>query len=124
MESTLILDTMISTASASELNVEAPEFVPRYMISDPQMGERVDDILRSFHHLATVNDTETLLQAKTWLGEDPDEWLSTGLEYTYGYEGLSEMEAYYLDLEQSMRGRLYVPPAQEKGNTSGRMRVR
>ena len=94
------------------LNPNAPAFVPSYHVDD-QEAEKIDDIMKLVNHLASVNDTETLLGA--------DEWLANGAEYTAnradGALGrLYEQEAMMLD-------GLHMPPQKAKGNTAGRARA-
>ena len=102
------------------LNPNAPAFVPSYHVDD-QEAEKIDDIMKLVNHLASVNDTETLLEAKEWLGAEPDEWLANGAEYTAnradGALGrLYEQEAMMLD-------GLHMAPQKAKGNTAGRARA-
>merc|ERR1712188_110796 len=64
----------------STLNPDAPCFVPPdWMVTDPNEIRRVEDVMKTFHHLASVNDTETLLAASEWLCVSPsrsaDPWV-------------------------------------------------
>jgi len=98
--------------------VDALEFTPSYML-DQSECKMVDRTMREFHHLAMVNDTETLGQAKLWLGEDPDGWVAEGAEWI----ALSEADGDYHDWEQSLCEDLYRAPNQPRGDTRGRARV-
>ena len=104
----------------SQLNPNAPSFVPTWMISDPHEVRMVDDAMKTFHHLASVNDTETLNRAAQWLGSDPTDWVSNGAEYTASHDVIFECDA--LDHEQQLLDGLYRPPHQPKGDTRARAR--
>jgi hypothetical protein len=104
----------------STLNPNAPAFVPAWQVTDPDEARRVDDICRTLHHFATVNDTETLLEAEHWLGTDPSEWVANGAEYSqyHGADFYDDALAY----EDQLRGQLHTKPRQPKGSTVGRAR--
>ena len=85
-------------------------------------GRRVDDIMSTVHHFASVNDTETLNAAAQWLGHDPHHWVANGLEYTYGDGMVDHSLGFYCDKEDMMRDGLYRAPQRAKGNTYGRSR--
>ena len=119
---TSFFTSSVLEAKQSELNPDAPAFVPAWMITEPSTVRRVDDVMKTFHHLASVNDTETLLAAQHWLGEDPSEWMANGADYTAQHE--EQLEGFALDYEQHLRDGLYRPPNQPKGDTRGRARSR
>ena len=118
-----------SSPQTTELNPNAIAFVPRFHAPADGTSEanRIDDILRTVHHLESVNDTETLAQAAQWLGTDPDQWVSNGLDYMYGSDGLGAVEngylGYQLDCEDALRGSLYTAPQRPQGNTYSRKRM-
>jgi len=114
--------------SLSGLNPNAAPFVPAYnvpawMVTEAGSQRRVDDAMRSFHHLASVNDTETLLQAQQWLGKDPSEWMANGAEYVCAQREDNE-QIFALEYEQRLVDGLYRAPNQPKGDTRGRARSR
>ena len=112
-----------AVASSSGLNAHAKPFTPRGTVSENE-GRRIDDILRTMHHLVTVNDTETLLHARAWLGSNPDDWVSNGMDYTCGYiGGEDDPVGDMLDREDWLRDRLYVAPSKAKGCTYGRAKA-
>merc|ERR1712188_179190 len=96
--------------------------LPDWMVTDPNEIRRVEDVMKTFHHLASVNDTETLLAASEWLGADPSEWLQNGAEYMAEHE--VSLDGLSLDYEQQLRDGLYQRPRQPKGDTRGRARVK
>lgn len=109
----------------STLNPNAPVFIPSYAhaIIESSEAMRIDQAMACFHHLATVNDTETLNQAKVWLGEDPTLWFDNGMDYMCP-DRLDETTERYCDYEDMLRDQLYQPPQRAKGDTRTRMRVR
>ena len=123
MQSPLILATAVDEdVEPSTLNPNAPSFVPSYQSMGEEEGRRVDDIMSTVHHFASVNDTETLNAAAQWLGHDPHHWVANGLEYTYGDGMVDHSLGFYCDKEDMMRDGLYRAPQRAKGNTYGRSR--
>ncbi|KAL1527463.1 hypothetical protein AB1Y20_016128 [Prymnesium parvum] len=119
--------SMAVDADVSMLNPNAPVFVPSYAhaLMDPTEARHIDHAMACFHHLATVNDTETLNQAKGWLGEDPSLWFVNGMDYTCPDGAmLDELTAHLCDREDSLRDHLYCPPRRPKGDTRGRAKPR
>ena len=82
----------------------------------------VDDVMATFHHLVTVNDTETLAKVGSWLGSE-DEWISNGAEWIVS-DGTEEYLDPILQYEDELCDSLYTPPQQPKGDRSGRARGR
>lgn len=116
----LALDSLDLSADQSTLNPNAPAFVPSWHVDDDE-GALIDDAMKVFHHLATVNDSDSLGEAKAWLGANPDEWAANGAEYIADVadEGLASL----YDREAHMLDGLYQPPNKPKGNTAGRARA-
>ena len=100
----------------------AAEFVPSFVNESSREARLVDDAMATFHHFVTVNDTETLAQANSWLGTE-EEWIENGAEWTVS-DGTEEYFAPYLDFEDRLRDSLYTPPQQAKGERAGRARCR
>ena len=63
----------------SSLNPHANEFVPSYRIDDSSDDAwRIDDILRTMHHLVGVHDSEQLAYAEQFSNADvPDDEIAT-----------------------------------------------
>ena len=59
----LALDSLDLSADQSTLNPNAPAFVPSWHVDDDE-GALLDDARKVFHHLATVNDSDSLGEAK------------------------------------------------------------
>jgi len=102
-------DTFTLLSAPSTLNPDAPAFVPSYLVNDVDEARRIDDILHTVHHLASVYDSETLMQAQLWMNGE-------------GQESLDESTAYFCDREDGLRAQLYAAPRRPKGNTYGRKR--
>jgi len=108
------------------LNPNAPEFTPAYAcaLTEGSEAKRIDDAMAFFHHLSTVNDSETLYEASLWLGTDPEEWFDNGMDYLDRCT-CDELDCCFeLDLEDALRHNLYKAPPRPKGNTSGRARAK
>jgi len=100
------IDIDDDAAFISTLNPRAKAFVPSYYPIDDASSEarRVDDILRTVHHLVDVHDSELEMLAAQFADADvPD-----------------EQEARYLDQEEALCGGLHVPAQKPKGCTYGR----
>ena len=101
------------------LNPKAAPFFPPWAI-DGVRAKRVDEAMALFHHLSTVSDSDTLADARAWLGPDESDWAANGAEYIAS-EAEAEFEA-DLRAEQRLCDQLYKPPRQPKGDRSGRAR--
>lgn len=88
------------------LNPNASEFLP-YAVSEEE-GRIIDDCMRVFTHLASVNDTETLLSAASWS--------ATASEFDED-EDLDDETAAWLDAEDVLIDRLYQAPRSARGDT-------
>lgn len=120
-------NSILSGSEVSTLNPRAPVFVPSYAhaLIHSKEAKQIDDAMACFHHLTTVNDTETLNEAKGWLGEDPDAWFDNGMDYMYP-DGtvIDDRTGRFCDYEDTMRDQLYAAPQRPKGDTRGRARPR
>ena len=108
------------------LNPNAPQFVPSYewaLPIDTAEAANIDHAMACFHHLVTANDTEVLLEAEAWLGNDPDGWVDAGLEYSYAGAIYDDVDS-YLDREQALCDQLHCAPRKAKGDTRSRARAR
>lgn len=117
----------LDSAEVSTLNPLAPAFVPSYAhaLVESSQAKQIDDAMAWFHHLAMVNDTETLTEAKSWLGEDSSAWFDNGMNYMYPDGAIiDERIARYCDYEDMIRQHLHRAPQRAKGNTRGRARPR
>merc|ERR1711907_245576 len=124
--------TSIDASMTSSLNPNAPAFVPAvvqhafaYGFIDAGEAKRIDEAMAYFHHLAPVNDTETLNEVSRWLGNNPDEWVGNGMDYICPDGAILDDEVgFYCDQEDRIRDALYRAPQQAKGNTRARARPR
>lgn len=119
----MTMTTTWSDEVASTLNPDAPSFVPSYAFALAEASEarRIDEAMALFHHLATVNDTETLGEAREWLGADPDHWFENGMDY-WSPDVLDDALGLQCDCEDVIRDQLYHAPQRPKGDTRGRAR--
>lgn len=104
-----VLDLDDDSAFISTLNPTASEFVPSFypMVDDSDEARRVDDILRTMHHLVSVSDSEHLSYAQQFADADFP---------------IDDTTASYLDAEDAMCGGLHFSAQKPKGNTYGRKR--
>merc|ERR1712167_391796 len=95
------------SAYISTMNPAAKVFVPSYhhIKDDSEEARRVDDILRTVHHLVGVNDSEMEALAREFADADYD---------------LDERDAFFLDQEEAICGSLHMPAQKAKGSTYSR----
>jgi len=104
---------------STTLNPLAPAFVPTcYIVTDDDEARLIDDAMACFHHLATVNDTETLGAVSQWMNDDMN------MGDSDGSDDLDDATAHFCDQEDQLRDQLHRPPRQPQGNTRGRARKR
>jgi len=115
----------LELSETSTLNPNAPVFIPSYAhaLLDESEARLADEAMAMLHHLACVNDSDTLNEASLWLGTDPDGWFENGMSYMRP-DVLDEETSYYCDREDVIRDSLYRAPQQRKGDTRGRARPR
>ena len=106
--------TILAAANDSEtsnLNPEAPAFVPAW--KTPEIQAQEAEMMQNGHYATITDEMQPLPSA--WVAHNA--YVETQAVY------LEEQQmAYWLQQEDMMRSRLYTRPQQPKGNTYGRAR--
>ena len=96
-----------------------------FIITDADEARLVDDAMKEFHRLVTVNDTENLGAVNRWLTDELSDWVDS-ISISDDSDGVVDHETgHFCDQEDTLRSRLHRPQRlQPKGDSRGRARKR